>query len=324
MPANLPPQYFEAEKRYRLAETPEDKLEALEEMLAIMPKHKGTDKLRAELRAKMAKLRKEAERKAAGRRGGIYTVKKEGAGQAVLLGLPNVGKSLFFRTLTGAPSEVADYPFTTRNPILGMAQIEDIQVQVVDMPPILDDEARPWFANLLRSTDALLVVLDLVDEPAYQVEIIFQELERFRISPMGREEKIERRDLQKRTLLIGNKKDLEGADEGLEQLRNSYARFPLLPVSSRDGDGLEEVKGELFNALDIIRVYTKAPGEKPDFSEPLVLRKGTTVEEAAEELHKEFRHRLKYALVWGSGKFGGQRVARDHILQDRDVIEFHV
>ena len=156
------------------------------------------------------------------------------------------------------------------------------------------------------------------------MEIIFQELERFRISPMGREEKIERRDLQKRTLLIGNKKDLKGANEGLKQLRNSYARFPLLPVSSRDGDGLEEVKGELFNALDIIRVYTKAPGEKPDFSEPLVLRKGTTVEEAAEELHKEFRHRLKYALVWGSGKFGGQRVARDHILQDRDVIEFHV
>jgi len=324
MPANLPPQYFEAEKRYRLAETPEDKLEALEEMLAIMPKHKGTDKLRAELRTKMAKLRKEAERKAAGRRGGIYTIKKEGAGQAVLLGLPNVGKSLFFRALTGAPSEVADYPFTTRSPILGMAQIEDIQAQVVDMPPILDDEARPWFASLLRSTDALLVVLDLVDEPAYQVEIIFQELERFRISPMGREERIERRDLQKRTLLIGNKRDLEGAGEGLEHLRNNYARFPLLPVSSRDGDGLEEVKGELFHALDIIRVYTKAPGEKPDFSEPLVLRRGTTVEEAAEELHKEFRHRLKYALVWGSGKFGGQRVARDHVLQDRDIIEFHV
>lgn len=324
MPANLPPQYFEAEKRYRLAETPEDKLEALEEMLAIMPKHKGTDKLRAELRAKMAKLRKEAERKAAGRRGGIYTIKKEGAGQAVLLGLPNVGKSLFFRALTGAPSEVADYPFTTRSPILGMAQIEDIQVQVVDMPPILDDEARPWFANLLRSADALLVVLDLVDEPAYQAEIIFQELERFRISPMGRDEGIERRDLQKRTLLVGNKKDLEGADEGLEQLRSNYARFPLLPVSSRNGEGLEEVKRELFNALDIIRVYTKAPGEKPDFSEPLVLRRGTTVEEAAEELHKEFRRRLKYALVWGSGKFGGQRVARDHVLQDRDIIEFHV
>ncbi len=324
MPANLPPQYFEAEKRYRLAETPEDKLEALEEMLAIMPKHKGTDKLRAELRAKMAKINKEVQKRAAARKGGTYTIKKEGAGQAVLLGLPNAGKSELFCSLTTAYSEVGDYPFTTRSPVLGMAQIEDIQVQVVDMPPILDDEARPWFANLLRSTDVLLVVLDLVDEPAYRVEIIFQELERFRISPMGREERIERRDLQKRTLLIGNKKDLEGADGGLQHLQKSYARFPLLPVSSRNGEGLEEIKGELFNALDIIRIYTKAPGEKPDFSEPLVLRRGTTVEEAAEELHKEFRHRLKYALVWGSGKFGGQRVARDHILQDRDIIEFHV
>lgn len=324
MPANLPPQYFEARKHYHLAESPEEKIEALEEMLAIVPKHKGTEKLQAEIKAKISKLRKEAQKSSAARKGGIYIIQKEGAGQVVLLGLPNVGKSQLFCALTSAKSEVANYPFTTREPVLGMAQIEDFQVQVIDIPPILDNKAKSWLSNVPRSADALLLVLDLTDEPQMQLEIISQELEKFKIKPVGKEEKLERKDLQKRAIVLGNKKELEGAKEGLGELKANLNQFPLIPISAKSGEGIEEVKREIFEALDIIRVYTKAPGEKPDFGEPLVLRRGSKVEEAAESLHKEFRRQFKYALIWGSSKFGGQRVSKDHILQDGDVIEFHV
>ena len=315
MPANLPPQYHEAEKSYRQAKSIPEKIRALETMLAIMPKHKGTDKLRAELRRKMSRLSEELETKyVIGKKGLSYQVKREGAGQAVLLGLPNVGKSQLLSAITNATPDVADYPFTTQTPIPGMMGFENIQIQIVDIPPIINHESQPWLVNLLRSADIFLILVDLGAEPLNQVETVLQELNKLRIEPMA-----------KRVLVIGNKSDLDSASENYHRLSAKYdAQFPLISISAKEGIGLEELREGIYRALDVIRVYTKAPGRKPDFDEPVVLERGSTVADAAEAIHKDFRDKLKYALVWGSGKFDGQKVKREHTLEDGDVIELHI
>ncbi len=325
MPANLPPEYFQAEKRYRQAKSPEEKVEALEAMLSIMPKHKGTDKLRAELRTKIAKFTREAARKlATDRRGAGYHIKREGAGQAILVGLPNVGKSQLISALTEASSAVADYPFTTKAPIPGMMVFHNIQIQLLDMPPITDRDARPWLTNLLRGADLLLLMVDLGQDPIAQVEAIFGELEKLRIKPVGREmEGVQWLD-QKKALMVGSKDDVAGAEENRRSLQARYGgEFPLVSISAQRGTGLEGLKVEIYRGLEIIRVHTKAPGSKADLEEPIVLKKGSTVEDFAQSIHKDFRQRLRYAQIWGSGKFDGQKVKREHILQDGDIVELH-
>lgn len=326
MPANLPPQYYEAENVYRLAKTPQEKVRALEVMLAIMPKHKGTDKLRADLRRRIAKHTEEAERKrSTGRRDYVYHIKKEGAGQAVVVGLPNVGKSQLVASLTDASPEVADYPFTTQAPTPGMTRYENIQIQLVDTPPIVDQHTEPWLQNIIRNTDVLLLVVDLSQDPIRQMETILAELERLSIKPTGREngEGLELA-YRKKALIVGNKNDLNSRGESFDNLRSKYGgEFRILAVSAKERRGLDELKREIYNLLNIIRLYTKATGQKPDLTEPVILRKGSTVEDVAEAIHKDFRHKLKYALVWGSGKFEGQRVKREHVLEDGDVIELH-
>ena len=328
MPANLPPQYFEAEKRYRRAKNPEEKVEALEAMFSIMPKHKGTDRLRADLRTKIAKFSAEAERKhAIARRGGLY-IKKEGAGQVVLVGLPNAGKSELLSSVTEALPEVADYPFTTQVPMPGMMKFKNIQIQLVDTPPITNRSVRSWMGNLLRNADLLLFVVDLSHNPISQMEAIIEELEKLSVISTGNKEEEEAAFVgvrKKKALIIGNKGALESSEENYEKLNSQFgAEFPAILISAKEGLGLEKLKEEIYRALDIIRVYTKAPGEKPELEAPVVLKRGSTVEDAAESVHKDFRSKLKYAMVWGSGKFGGQRVKRDHILEDSDIIELHI
>lgn len=337
MPANLPPQYYQAEKTYREVKTAPEKLAALETMLAIMPKHKGTDKLRAELRRRIAKLSEETERKyATGKKGDSYQVDREGAGQAILIGLPNVGKSRLLSAISNASPEVADYPFTTTTLTPGMMEFENVQVQVVDIPPLTDHEPQPWLHNLLRNADLLLLVVDLGREPAPQLQTIFEALNKVRVKPVGQEEEeTAPGTILKKALIIGNKNDLDGASANYQRLRAEYdARFPLLSVSAEAGLGLAELKREVYNALGLIRVYTKAPGDKPHLAdgasadgasaEPVVLPRGSTVADAAGSVHKDFHNKLKYALVWGSGKFDGQRVSREHVLEEGDVIELHI
>jgi ribosome-interacting GTPase 1 len=325
MPANLTPQYFAAEKRYRSAETLDERIIALQEMLAVMPKHKGTDGLRAELRTKIAKLSKEATKaQATARRGGMYHIPREGAGQIVLIGLPNVGKSQLVSAVTEAPLEVADYPFTTKVPQLGMMKFEDAQIQLVDMPPITDQDARPWFASVLRSANALLLVVDLGNDPVRQTDDTLAELEKFQVGLDGIRKTSDQVLFQKRGIIVGNKCDREGSVSSYTDLKAEYGdQIAVVSISAKRGTGLEELRRDAFNLLEVIRVYTKAPGERTDMSDPMILRKGSTVEEAAEGVHKDFRKELKYALIWGSGKFAGQRAKRDHVLQDGDIIELH-
>jgi ribosome-interacting GTPase 1 len=326
MPANLPPQYFEAEKRFRSAKEPEEKIAALEEMLAIMPHHKGTDKLHAMLRQKIARFSQEAEKKyATARRAGFY-ISREGAGQVMLVGPASAGKSQLLAALTEAIPEIAEYPFTTKTPIPGMMKFEDIQIQLVDTPPIGRKEVRVLLSNVLRNADIIAIVIDLSREPASQVESALQGLREARIEPLTDDgTQITPGSYPRRMLIVGNKNDLAGSNENWERLRSQYARlFPLVSISAREGSGLEEFKKAVYQALDIIRVYTKTPGSKADLTDPMILEKGSTLGEAAESLHKDFYQNLKYAVVWGSGKYDGQRVSKGHVLQDGDIVEFHI
>ena len=314
MPANLPPQYFEAEKKFRLAKNPADKIVAVEEMLAIMPKHKGTDHLRAELRRRIAKLTQVSEKKAATQRASML-IDKEGAAQVVVIGLPNAGKSQLVSRVTNASPTVAEYPFTTHIATPGMMEFENIQIQLIDTPPLTEQSIEWWLPHMIRRADALLLVVDLSSAPLAQVEAIFIELE---------SRKVEIGDKVK-ALIVGNKLDLATASENYLALKNKYERqLPIIAVSAREGVGLEELRRKIYQVLDIIRVYTKAPGKKPEFDDPIILDRGSTLEDAAASVHKDFAAKLKYARIWGSGKHDGIMAKRDHILQDGDIIELHL
>jgi ribosome-interacting GTPase 1 len=326
MPTNLPPQYFDAEKRFREAKTAPEKVAALEAMLAIMPHHKGTDKLRAGLRKRLSKLRDEQERKKGGSRVALFSVKREGAGQVALVGCPNAGKSQFLAALTNAEPEVGDYPFTTQRPQAGMAAFENIQIQLVDLPPLTPEHTEHWVFNILRGADVLLLVLDLSQDPVSELETILQMLKGQRIILQGEEKgDIEPGSFIKRWLLVGNKGDLPGAEENAAICRELYGdRFPLTIVSAKAGTGVEGLCGQLFALLDCLRVYSKRPGYEPDLSAPVILKQGSTVLDLAKEIHKDFAAKLNYARIWGAGKYDGQRVQRDYILQDGDIIELHM
>ena len=326
MPANLPPQYFEAEKRYRVAKDAEEKIEALQAMLAIMPRHKGTDRLHAGLRRKIARLSQEAEKKyATARRAGFY-IRREGAGQVILVGLANVGKSQLLAALTDASPEIAEYPFSTQMATPGMMRFEDIQIQLVDTPPIGHRNVRTLLANTLRGADLIAIVVDLGVEPVSQVTATLQALTGARIeAQLDGAKEASLGSYQKKMLITGNKSDLENADSNRRKLDEQYsAVFPMVSVSAREGNGLEGLKSAIYKALDIFRVYTKAPGTKADLGEPVILKKGGTVQDAAESIHKDFKYELKYATVWGSGKYDGQKVSKAHALQDGDIVEFHI
>jgi len=327
VPANLPPQYFEAEKRFRAAKDVDDQVAALHEMLGIMPHHKGTDKLQASLRAKIAKLSQEAERKlATARRAGFY-IRREGAGQVILTGPANSGKSQLMANLTGATPEIAMYPYTTKTAIPGMMKFEDIQIQLVDTPPLGQRGVRSLISSILRAADLLAIVVDLGGDPLAETEWALAELLECRIVPttMPSDAELTGGIYVKDVTVIGNKSDLPGAYRNLRELRERYgAYFSILPVSATEGEGIGELPGQIFRALNIIRVYTKAPGQKADMIEPVILPGASTVGEAAEEIHKDFKRGMKYAVVWGSGKYQAQTVSKSHVLKDGDVVEFHV
>ena len=325
MPANLPPQYFEAEKSFRLAKRPEEKIAALEEMLAIMPKHKGTDHLRAELRGRIARLTQLAGKKSGAHRASM-AIEKEGAAQLVVIGLPNAGKSQLITSITNASPAVAEYPFTTHNATPGMMEFENIQIQLIDTPPLASQSIEWWLRHMLIRADALLVVIDLNDAPLAQMEDITAKLGKIRIV-IGERKAEEPGTIlyQKKALIIGNKLDLDNAGKNYTALKNKYeGQLPTITVSAKEGIGLEELKREIYQMLDIIRVYTKMPGQKPDFNDPIILKRGSTLEDAAADVHKDFAQKLKYARIWGSGKHDGLMAKRDHILQDGDVIELHL
>jgi ribosome-interacting GTPase 1 len=328
MPANLTPDYLEAEVKFKQAKTTDEKIRSLETMMAVIPKHKGTEKIRAQLKSRMAKLKEELQRKPTiGKAEQAFYIKREGTAQILLLGLPNTGKSTLFSKMTNAFSEVADYPFTTQKPIPGMIKFENLQIQLVDTPPIQLDHVEPGFSNLLRNADALLLVVDLTEDPIFQMEILLEVLKemRIRVGRRGAAPSLEVGWAYLKAILLANKCDFKNAMETYGGLEAQYKEaFRVLPISAKEGMNVEELKRDVYQVLGIIRVYTKAPGGDPDLSEPVVLKRGSTVEDVALSIHKDFLKKLRYARIWGSGKFDGQMVKRDYPLSEGDVIELHI
>jgi hypothetical protein len=329
MPANLTPQYREAEERFREAATHEEKLVALREMMAVMPKHKGTEKLQADLRRRLAKLEEEAEHGAKGgaRRVDPGHVHREGAGQWALVGPPNAGKSALLAALTHAHPEVAPYPFTTRLPLPGMMPFEDVQVQLVDTPAVASAHAETYMANLVRNADGVLLVLDpTADDLAGSLAACHGLLERARVWPRSRPLPPDASPLLvvRPVHVVLNKSDLDGDGTFLALARESVGDgMPVFAVSAEHGHGLEELRGRLFADLGRVRIYAKEPGHKPDFARPFVLDAGSTVHALALAVHKEIAENLRFARIWGHARFDGQQVDRDHVLADRDVVELH-
>jgi uncharacterized protein len=325
MPANLSPEYLGAEERFRQATTPHEKLAALEEMLATIPKHKGTEKMQADIKRRISKLSKETQKKkGAAKHKPFYVVDKEGAGQVVLVGPPNSGKSQLLARLTHATPEIADYPFTTRVPLPGMMPFENVQIQLVDLPPVARDFSEPWLFGIIRNADAAVLVIDAGnDDSLAHADALLSWLEELNVHliPVTAAEA----ERGKRALMVATKIETPTAQENLEILREFFGdRLPLLAVSAQTGLNLEYLKQQIYRSLGIIRVYTKAPGKAVDQSAPFVLKRGSTVLEAARLVHKDFAASLRYARIWGSERFDGQMVNREHPLEDGDVIEFHI
>jgi len=326
MPANLPPQYFEVEKRYREARSVSEKLKYLEEMLAIMPKHKGTDKLKADLRRRIAQLKDMgASRKGPGRRTPIYLVDREGVGQVALLGPPNTGKSSLLAALTKAQPAIADYPYTTRTPLAGMMRFENVQVQLVDTPPLGEDYLEPWFPDLLRRADAFALILAPPEDPAAQLEALKATLARYQLALQGSDRAPPPAGFScRRALLVLHKADLLPDPEDLELYCEVLgADFPVSVVSAFTGQGLPELRAALFALLAIVRVYTRAPGKAANFKSPFVVPRETTLKELADRIHHDLGRNFKFARVWGKDTFEGQRVQRDYLLREGDIVEIH-
>lgn len=324
MPANLTPQYFAAEAKYKEATTTRDKLKALRGMLSAIPKHKGTEKLQGDIKRRIALLTEQEEqaKKKGGRGPSPDHVPHEGAGQVVIAGEPNAGKSALFGSLTHAHPEVAPYPFATQRPQPGMIYFEDIQIQLVDTPPFSDEYMEAWLGNVPRSGNAVLLVVDLSgDPPDDQVLRLLAHLEDAGLTLYPEPEwDHEAGDVvfEKRALLVGTKADLAVS------VPESVGDFPLHPVSVETGAGLDLLPALLFSMLRVIRVYSKMPRHKPDMERPFTLPTGSTIEDLCRMVHKDFTSSLRFARLWREGSFQGIQIHQDHDVMDRDVVELHI
>jgi uncharacterized protein len=325
MPTNLPPEYFDAEERYRAAVSPEDKAARLEELLSTIPKHKGTDHLRADLRRKLSKLKSEAQggRKGISRHESAFHIEREGAGQVVLVGPPNVGKSALVNALTNAAPEVAPFPFTTWTPTPGMMTVDNVQIQLIDTPPLHADYVEPQLLDLIRRADLMLLVVDIQTAALEQLDDTLAMLAENRIIPAHQRRVEDDRGRFLPTMLVVNKVDDDFWREEVAVLVELIGEdWPdVISVAAEEGQGLDELRWAVFAALELVRVYAKPPGRNPDLETPFVLKRGSTVEAFAAKVHKDFLEKLKCARVWGSGVFAGQIVGRDHVLTDGDVVE---
>jgi len=303
MPANLTPEYYKA------------------------PKHKGTEHMRADLKKRLSKLRAASTgaKKSGGKHIDVFHIPKSGAGQVVLIGMPNCGKSSVVGALSKAKVNIADYPFTTTKPAPGMMKYQDVPIEFVDMPPITADYAAPGQVGTYRGCDLIAIVIDLGTDVLEQMQVCLKYLDSHRLLL---DEKTEATDtngnlLGKRGFVICSKCDI--AESGtIETLKQSCGRdLDYLKLSAQTGEGMDELALKIFKMLDIVRVYAKKPGKEPDMKDPFTLPRGSDVFDLARLIHRELADKLKSAKAWGSNVHPGQQVHRTHKLADKDIIELH-
>jgi uncharacterized protein len=330
MAVNLTPQYHEAELEYKKAQTAEERLECLKKMYQLVPKHKASEKLQAELKTKLSAAKEEVEqaRKNPKKAAGSYKFPRQGAGQVIVIGGPNAGKSRLLTRLTRATPEVAPYPFTTREPNVGMMDWEDVKIQLIDTPPITVDVMEGYLSSLVRAADVALLMVDLGDDDGpFAAETVLDRLKEVK-TILVNQKPAEQDDYSIQfvpTLIAANKIDLPGADERLAILREMIGdRFPIHVLSTELGQGLEDLRTAIYKFLNVIRVYTKQPGKPPDLTSPFTCPAGSTLVEMAARVHQDFAQNLKSARIWGTGVVDGLTIKRDHVLHDKDVVELHI
>ena len=333
MAANLTPQYLKAQEAYRRATKKEEELKWLEVMLVELPKHKASEKMHMDLKTKISITKKEKEQEAtrktaaAAKQPGV-SIPRQGAGTCVLLGGPNAGKSRLLAALTRATPEVAPYPFTTRSPLPGMMAWEDCYVQLIDTPPITDDIFEPYMQGLIRGADVVLLLVDLDSDDGWdQAHTVVRRLNETK-TRLARESALDEEDVGlsfTQTLLVPNKIDTPDAEARLEMFRELQPLdFPEHIISAETGAGLEALRTAIFQSLDVVRVYSKNPKAKEaDFERPFTVKRGRTVLDVAELIHKDMAATFKFARMWGHGVHDGTPVKGDHVVHDRDIAEIH-
>jgi len=390
MPANLPAEAKHKWREASQARKPEEKIEKLQEFLSLVPKHKGTENLRGQVKRKIAILRREIaekKRKKAGVGGPKFFVEKEGDAQIVILGPTNVGRSSLLSLLTNAKVEISNYPYTTKELTPGMFYYQDLQFQIVEAPALMEGSADggSWGLKTLtaaRNADGLILMIDLSRDPTEQFSLISGELEKARIltrKPKARVE-IEKKymgaglktivlgrlldctskDLEqllksygihdatvkiqgeatiddvedaifegtvhRPAIIIANKADIPNLMKRIEQLKDlAGEETKILPVSCKAKSGLEKLGSEIFEMLDIIRVYTKEPNERFPSKKPFTIRKRSTILDLAKLIHSDFYKQFSYAKVWSKRlRFSPQKVGGTFTLEDGDTVEIHM
>jgi len=390
MPANLPAEAKHKWREASQAKRPQEKIEKLQEFLSLVPKHKGTENLRAQVKRKISVLRREIaekKRKKAGVGGPKFFVEKEGDAQILILGPTNVGRSSLLSLLTNAKVEISGYSYTTKETTPGMFQYQDLQFQIVEAPALMEGSADggSWGLQTLtsaRNADGLLLMVDLSRDPVEQISLISRELEKARIltrKPKARIEiekkymgaglkivmlgrlvgctskDVERllksygiRDATVRVqgeaaiddvedaifegtvyrpaIILANKADVADASKRIEQLKGLVGEeTKILPVSCKAKSGLEKLGSEIFEMLDIIRVYTKEPNKRFPSEKPFTIRKGSTILDLAKQIHSDFYKQFSYAKVWSKRlRFSPQKVGGAFTLEDGDTVEIHM
>lgn len=345
MPINPGLEYQKAERKHHEARTIAEKIKALEEMLRTCPKHKGSEGLQQEIKTKLSKLRALQEKqKTTGARYQV-SVKKEGAAQIVIIGVPNSGKSTLLAKLTNAKPEIAPYPFTTKLPEVGIMDHEGVKLQVVEIPAVAEgfsaSDLGPTLLGIVRQAELTIIIannnseLKLVrNELANSNIITDKERPKIRVTKSSTgglmfvgEIKANMADVKKvlrnhgihnATVEFQEKVTLKDLEEVLTE---GIAYVKAIVVSTKNK--LEDIKKKIWKNLGLIKVYTKQPGKKKDYP-PIALEKGSTVRDLALRVHKDFLKKFKFARVWGTSvKFQGAQAGLNLILHDEDVVEFH-
>ena len=298
MSINAGYEYFNAEKKYLAAQTLEEKIFALKELIKAAPKHKSSENLLAELKTRLKKLTEKAEKNASvgkGKKG----IRKEGF-QVILVGLTNSGKSTLLSRLTNASPLISSSPFSTKESNVGTMNYQGAYAQIVDLPAVL---GKDFDMSILHTANLVLIVLENLED-----------LKSF--------ENILEHCTGRRIILI-NKIDLLNYDELRKldaKMKSKKINFAL--VSALKNVGVDELKQRIFESMGVIRVFTKEPGKEPS-KQPIVLLEKSTVRDAAESIYKGFSKIIVETKLTGpSGKFANQRVGLNHLLKDRDVLEF--
>ncbi|GIU68501.1 MAG: GTP-binding protein [Candidatus Pacearchaeota archaeon] len=295
MPVNASPEYIKAEKEYLAEKDLERKIEALKKMISLAPDHKGAENLRAELKSRLKRLQEKLEKKKKTKKGGKQGIKKEDL-QAVIIGFTNVGKSKLLSLLTNSSPQIAPYPFTTKEPVVGTMDFYGVKIQIIEVPAI---GSEYYNKGLVNTADLILILVSSLEE----IPLIESYLP----------------NVRGKKLIVFNLK--ENVDERKVEANLKTKKFNFFLINLEKSNDIEKLKERIFNCFDKIRVYTKEPGKEKD-EKPIILEKDTTIEILSKKIFPN-NVKIKEARIWGpSSKFPGQIVGLKHVLKDLDVVEF--